>query len=116
MALQGPKTQVIELGSRTLLPGLVEPHMHFVFTFFDSWLDLGPFANRSTDEVKAKVTAAVASAKSGDWILGQLFDPLITPSDPLSPLVAVRDPEKRRLWHGKRLSKSVTPVGFRVRG
>jgi predicted amidohydrolase YtcJ len=79
MALQGPTTQVIELDSRTLLPGFVEPHMHFVFAFFDSWLDLGPFANRSMDEVKAKVTAAVASAKSGDWILGQLFDPLITP-------------------------------------
>lgn len=79
MALKGPKTQVIELGSRTLLPGFVEPHIHFIFAFFDSWLDLGPFANRSMDEVKAKVTAAVASAKPGGWILGQLFDPLITP-------------------------------------
>jgi predicted amidohydrolase YtcJ len=103
MALQGPTTQVIELGSRTLLPGFVEPHMHFVFAFFDSWLDLGPFANGSMDEVKAKVTAAVASAKSGDWILGQLFDPLITPGAfdvsikaldalaPKNPLVILED-------------------------
>ncbi len=58
MALRGPETQVIVLGSRTLLPGLVEPvepHMHFVFTFFGCWLDLGPFANRSMDEVKPMV-------------------------------------------------------------
>ncbi|QBR70839.1 twin-arginine translocation pathway signal protein [Beijerinckiaceae bacterium] len=78
MTLKGPKTQVIELGSRTLLPGFVEPHIHSTFAFFDSWLDLGPFVNRSMDEVKAKVMTAVASAKPGDWILGQLFDPLIT--------------------------------------
>jgi predicted amidohydrolase YtcJ len=103
MALQGPKTQVIELGSRTLLPGFVEPHIHYVLAYFDSWLDLGPFANRSMDEVKAKVTAALGSAKPGDWILGQLFDPLITPGSfdvsikaldalaPNNPLVILED-------------------------
>ena len=76
--LKGEATRVVDLAGKTLLPGFVDPHMHFTFAFLDDWLDLGPFANRSMGEVKAKLMSAIAAAKPGDWIMGQLFDPTIT--------------------------------------
>ncbi|WP_295436420.1 amidohydrolase [uncultured Thiodictyon sp.] len=76
--LKGPDTQLVDLAGKTLMPGFVEPHMHFTAAFFDQWLDLGPFVNQSMDEVKAKLTQAVAAAQPGEWVMGQLFDPTIT--------------------------------------
>lgn len=72
-------TQMIHLGGKTLLPGFVDPHMHCTFALLDGWLDLGPFVNATLDEVKAKLVAAIAKAKAGDWVMAQLFDPTITP-------------------------------------
>jgi len=77
--LRGPDTKVIDLAGKTLLPGFVEPHIHYTPAFFDQWLDLGPFVNQSMDDVKARITKALAAAQPGDWVLGQLFDPTITP-------------------------------------
>ena len=77
--LKGPDTQVVDLAGRTMLPGFVEPHIHYTMAFLDSWLDLSPFVNKSMDDVRAKLVRALAAAKPGDWVLGQLFDPMITP-------------------------------------
>lgn len=79
--LKGSATQVVDLAGKTLLPGFVDPHMHYTFAFLDSWLDLGPFANHSMIEVKSKLVAGIAAAKPGDWVMGQLFDPTITPGE-----------------------------------
>jgi predicted amidohydrolase YtcJ len=79
MRHRGTGTQVIDIGKQTLLPGFVEPHMHSIYAFFDSALNLGPFENASMTDVKAKIQAAIAASKPGDWIVGQLFDPLIIP-------------------------------------
>ncbi|HTA40775.1 MAG TPA: amidohydrolase family protein, partial [Candidatus Acidoferrales bacterium] len=79
MRLRGSGTHVVDIGTQTLLPGFVEPHMHSMFAFFDNSLNLGPFENASMADVKVKIQAAVAAAKPGEWIAGQLFDPLITP-------------------------------------
>lgn len=76
--LKGDTTRVVDLAGKTMLPGFVDPHIHYTFAFLDNWLDLGPFANRSMTEVKAKLVAAIAAAKPGDWVTGQLFDPTIT--------------------------------------
>jgi predicted amidohydrolase YtcJ len=79
MRYRGEGTKVVDIGTQTLLPGFVDPHMHYIYSFFDSALNLGPFVNTSMDEVKAKLQTAVAAAKPGEWIVGQLFDPLIVP-------------------------------------
>ncbi len=65
-ALKGPRTQVIGLAGRTMLPGFIDPHMHFVFSYFDTWLDLGPFANMSMSGGQAKLQKAIAASKPGD--------------------------------------------------
>jgi predicted amidohydrolase YtcJ len=75
---RGPNTRIINLDGRTLLPGLIDPHMHFVFVLFDDWIDVGPIITPNNDAVQTKLSDAIHAAKPGDWIRAQLFDPSIT--------------------------------------
>jgi predicted amidohydrolase YtcJ len=61
--LKGSATQVVDLAGKTMLPGFVEPHIHCVPAFLANWLDIGPFVNQSMDEVRTKITRALAAAK-----------------------------------------------------
>jgi predicted amidohydrolase YtcJ len=82
-ATAGPDTKIIELGSQTLYPGLIEPHMHLWVTAINyDWLDCSAFTNKTVGDVKQKLAEAVAGAKPGEWILGKLFDPSLLPGNP----------------------------------
>ena len=74
----GPSTRVVDLDGRTLMPGLIDPHMHFVFVLFEGWIDVGPITNADYDAVQARLHQGVRAAKPGDWVCAQLFDPSIT--------------------------------------
>jgi predicted amidohydrolase YtcJ len=75
---RGSGTRIVNLDGRTLLPGLIDPHMHFVFVVFDDWIDVGPITTPNNDAVQTKLHDAVHAAKPGDWIRAKLFDPSIT--------------------------------------
>ena len=77
--LRSLKTRIIDLSGGTLLPGLIDPHMHSVFVLFESWIDAGPFANATMEEVLARLKAAVAKAAPGAWVRAWQFDASITP-------------------------------------
>jgi predicted amidohydrolase YtcJ len=77
-ARRGPGTRIVDLGGRALLPGLIDPHMHFVFVQFEDWIDVGPIATPTYDAVQTKLREGVRTAKPGDWVRAQLFDPSIT--------------------------------------
>lgn len=82
--LRGPATEVLELGDRVALPGLVEPHMHLWTTVvFDSWLDCSPLVHDSFDKIVEAIREAVARAQPGQWITGKLFDPSLLPGEPV---------------------------------
>lgn len=76
--LTGPKTQAVDLKGRTMLPGFVEPHAHFVFVAFDGWINLSPIITPDFAAAVAKLRAGISQAKPGDWIQAQQFDPSIT--------------------------------------
>lgn len=74
--LRGPGTEVLELGGRVAMPGLVEPHMHLWSTvMFHDWTDCSSFANPRLDAVLDTLRRAAAAARPGQWITGKLFDP-----------------------------------------
>jgi predicted amidohydrolase YtcJ len=70
----GPRTQVVDLLGRTLLPGFIDPHVHTVSAHFDDWLDVTPMRLHSMDEVLAALRAAAASTPAGDWVRAHGFD------------------------------------------
>ena len=75
----GPKTQVVDLNGRTLMPGLIDPHMHFVFTVLEDWINISPIVTPDFETVLGKLRQGSATAKEGEWVRGQQFDPSITP-------------------------------------
>lgn len=77
--LRTPQTKVVDLAGGTLLPGLMDPHMHTIFVLFEGWLDASPFANKSVEEIVGKLKAAAAKAAPGAWVQAWQFDASITP-------------------------------------
>jgi predicted amidohydrolase YtcJ len=70
--------RVVDLEGRTLMPGLIDPHMHFVFTAFQDWIDVSPISTPDYATVWAKLHKGVADAKAGEWVRAQQFDASIT--------------------------------------
>ena len=69
LALRGPKTRVIDLRGRLLLPGFIDAHTHFGNAA--AWLfRVGLYEERDPQAVLAKVAAAVARIPAGLWITG----------------------------------------------
>ncbi len=84
MAQRAPGTQIVDLQGRTLLPGFIDPHMHTAMAVILSWLDVGPFTTKTVEEALAKIKAAAAAAKEGDWVQAANFDPSLTPGPALT--------------------------------
>ncbi len=68
--LVGSKTQVLELGGKLTVPGLIESHAHFMSLGYSLMrLDLTTASN--FDDIVAQVGEAAAKAEPGEWILGR---------------------------------------------
>jgi predicted amidohydrolase YtcJ len=81
--LRGTDTEVLEAGDHVVIPGLIEPHMHLWSTgVFYGWLDCSTDTNPRLDDVIERLKAAAATAKPGEWVCGQLFDPSRLPGEP----------------------------------
>lgn len=86
----GSGAQVVDLQGRTLMPGLIDPHMHFVFTAFEDWIDVSPITTPDYATVWSKLQKGVADAKPGEWVRAQQFDASIT-KDAKIPTLAELD-------------------------
>lgn len=81
--LRGPATEILELGDRVALPGLVEPHMHlWTSVVFDHWIDCSPFGNPTFAAVLERLGRAAAAAAPGEWVTGRSFDPSLYAGEP----------------------------------
>ncbi|HEV8229269.1 MAG TPA: amidohydrolase [Candidatus Limnocylindria bacterium] len=68
-ALKGPRTEVIDLRGRLLLPGFIDAHTHFGNAA--AWLfRVGLYEAREPSEVVAAVAAAARRIPKGMWISG----------------------------------------------
>jgi len=69
-----PETRIVDLGGRTVLPGLIDAHCHVASlgSFGLGRLDLSDA--RSFEDVVAAVAARVKTAKPGEWIVGGRWD------------------------------------------
>lgn len=70
----GGEVRVVDLGGRTVLPGLIDAHGHMagLGSFGLGALDLG--AAQSFEQVIQRATAAAKERPSGAWILGGRWD------------------------------------------
>lgn len=66
----GPKTRVVDLRGKPAYPGFIEGHGHFL-SLGRSLTSLDLKTARNWDDVVAKVKAAVATSRRGEWIVGR---------------------------------------------
>lgn len=76
--LAGPDTQRYDLGGRTLLPGFIDAHIHFVgWALQRRWVDLAGVA--SAAQALAIITDKAASLAPGRWLRGGGWDANVWP-------------------------------------
>jgi hypothetical protein len=73
LALRGPATRVVDLGGRTVLPGMVDAHGHLLGLGL-GLRDVDLVGTRSYDDVVARVAARARQVPRGTWILGRGWD------------------------------------------
>lgn len=67
---QGEQTKVIDLAGKTMTPGFIEGHGHFMGLGYNE-LNLDLMNITSYEEMVEKVKEAVAKAQPGQWIVGR---------------------------------------------
>jgi hypothetical protein len=66
----GPRTEVLDLGGQTVIPGFKDSHGHFLGIGF-ARMNVDLVGTQSLQEVMDRVTVALRSAKPGEWIVGR---------------------------------------------
>ena len=73
LALRGSQSRVLDLGGRTVIPGMVDAHGH-VANLGASLANVDLTGASSYDEIVARVAAQARSVPAGQWILGRGWD------------------------------------------
>lgn len=77
LALRGPHTEVLDLSGKTVLPGLIDAHLHLTLLGLNLH-EVDLFGARSPAEVVVR-TVAFAGSSPDDWILGDGWDQNLWP-------------------------------------
>ena len=67
--LAGPETRVVELGGRTVIPGLIDSHLHAVRAALSFSTEVNWIGARSLREALQRVSDAAARRPPGSWLI-----------------------------------------------
>jgi predicted amidohydrolase YtcJ len=77
-SVAGSGAREIDLDGRTVLPGFIEPHMHFALSAGLGHLpDIGPFRRPTFEDALAAIREEAARSGPDDWVMGRQFDPIL---------------------------------------
>ncbi|HUO32211.1 MAG TPA: amidohydrolase [Bryobacteraceae bacterium] len=65
----GPQTRVIDLGGRTVIPGLIDSHMHAIRAALSFSTEVNWIGARSLPEALGRIRAAAHTMKPGSWLI-----------------------------------------------
>lgn len=68
-ALAGPSTRSVDLGGRTVVPGLIDSHMHAIRAALSFSTEVNWIGARSLEEALARIAAAAARRPPGSWLI-----------------------------------------------
>lgn len=81
LAAAGRGANIVDLAGRVILPGFIEPHMHFALLAGLGHLeDIGPFQRATFDDTLAgvrEIKAAAAAVGPEEWVMARQFDPIL---------------------------------------
>jgi len=73
MTLRGPSTNVMDLDGQTVIPGMIDAHVHLL-NLGNTLRNVDLVGTKSYDEVVARVAERARSAPAGSWIIGRGWD------------------------------------------
>ena len=73
MSLRGPSTNVINLDGQTVIPGMIDAHVHLL-NLGNTLRNVDLVGTTSYEEVVARVAERARSAPAGTWIVGRGWD------------------------------------------
>ena len=74
-AAAGQVDNVVDLKGRVLLPGFIEPHMHFaLMAGLGHWPDIGPFQYETTSEALDALRRIAGETPADEWVVARQFD------------------------------------------
>ena len=78
LAQAGRGATEINLDGRVVLPGFIEPHMHFaLMAGLGHTEDVGPFEKPTFDDAIGALARVREATSPGDWVMGRQFDPIL---------------------------------------
>jgi predicted amidohydrolase YtcJ len=67
--LAGPNTRVIDLRGRTVIPGLIDSHLHAIRAALSFSTEVNWIGARSLEEALGRIRAAARTIKPGSWLI-----------------------------------------------
>ena len=67
--LAGPATRIVDLGGRTVIPGLIDSHLHAIRAALSFTSEVNWIGARSLPEALARIGAAARSREPGAWLI-----------------------------------------------
>jgi len=78
LATAGRGARTIDLAGRVVLPGFVEPHMHFaMLAGLGHLTDVGPFRQPTFDDAVNAIRQISATTSPDEWVMATQFDPIL---------------------------------------
>ena len=69
MKLAGRKTRVVDLRGRTVIPGLIDSHIHAIRAALSYSVEANWIGTSSLEEALGRIREAARKAKPGDWLI-----------------------------------------------
>ncbi|HWY70855.1 MAG TPA: amidohydrolase [Terriglobales bacterium] len=82
LAHKGPKTQIVDLGGKFVMPGFNDAHCHLA-NGGQAKLEVDLVGVKSLEEMKQRVADGEKKAAPGEWVLGRGWDHTMWPSQQL---------------------------------
>ncbi|HEY4364728.1 MAG TPA: amidohydrolase [Bryobacteraceae bacterium] len=67
--LAGPQTRIIDLGGRTVIPGLIDSHMHAIRAALSFSTEVNWIGAKSLTEAMGRILLAASARKPGTWLI-----------------------------------------------